>query len=205
MQAGADFGVEEGDGAAEVMVFEKDPLLTVFGGDRIFLSLYREMREMERGQGSTPRKLDWAAHYAVLSPNVFWDLCPVATVVCAPLFNEELTGWSRGLLVCALVLQLLMLYWLWRATARVDVQTMYGPRMDASFVRCMAVQGRMRRHNLLPLASEVDEDGEVDGEGMTRQVPYKAHTLVGKRMEGVVAAERKRNYIFNVKIRLYHV
>ena len=58
----------EEDGA-EWEVSEGDLLLTVFGGDRIFLSLYREMREVERGQETTPWKLDWAAYY-VLSPNV---------------------------------------------------------------------------------------------------------------------------------------
>lgn len=85
-------GVEEDDGA-ELVVSEGDPLLTLFGGDRIFLSLYREMREVERGQGSTPLKLGWAAHYAVLSSNTIWLTLPVLAPQCVTLFTTEVTGW----------------------------------------------------------------------------------------------------------------
>lgn len=74
---------------------------------------------------------------------------------------------------------------MWRLWARVEVDRVETPRLEASYERCMDVKERMRLHSLLPLASRADM-GDKKG-----RVPNTILNLVRKKMVDVIAAERQ--------------
>lgn len=181
MQARPGSRVEEEDGAQRE-VLEDDPLLDVFGGDRTFLDPYRDMREVERGEGSTPWKLTWAAYYAALEPDYLFTAfapCVVVAYTCGDAYKLAMT-WvytgvfsGKGMVLDVMVVLAVVLFQL--HILRIRTRVIYGRenifRMNAGYV--------------------------------TRRVPNGPLELVEEKMMGVVAVEEERKKIVDAKLRKY--